>query len=151
MMRKRVAIWVLSVFVGVSLLASSGHCADVKVTFPVDEAMAVEKVKALFTDSISFYWGNTPHPAVEKTFGTFKTSKRTNAFAKARSNACGWAMASALVSLRDRAEREGANAVINIVSNIKDVEESSDTDFTCLAGKIMVNVALKGEVVTVAK
>lgn len=125
--------------------------ADSIVKYPVKESLEIEKVKALFDDSIAFYWGAESHPAVSKKYGTFKTSKRTNGFMKDRSQACGWAMASALVALRDRAEREGGNAVINIVSNIKDNEDSSETAYTCLAGSVMVNVALKGTVVTLAE
>lgn len=87
---------------------NQAQATDVKVTFPVSEAMQMEKVKALFDGDIQFYWGDQPHPPVVKDFGNFKTSKRTNGFAKTRENACGWAMASALVALRDRARKEGA-------------------------------------------
>ncbi len=143
------------IYIGIVLvacfLASPVIAADVLERYSIAEAMNLEKVKALFGDDIAFYWGEQPHPAVSKTYGTFKTSKRTNAFGKTHVDACAWAMASALVGLRDRAAREGGNAVINIVSNIKNVEESSQTDFTCLAGSVMVNVALKGKVVYLEK
>jgi uncharacterized protein YbjQ (UPF0145 family) len=133
------------IYIGIVLvacfLASPVIAADVLERYSIAEAMNLEKVKALFGDDI----------AVSKTYGTFKTSKRTNAFGKTHVDACAWAMASALVGLRDRAAREGGNAVINIVSNIKNVEESSQTDFTCLAGSVMVNVALKGKVVYLEK
>lgn len=131
---------------------SSAYGADTLVKYPVKESMEIEKVQNLFADGdISFYWGNTSHGKVTKKFGSYKTSKRTNAFAKDRSQACAWAMASALKALRDRARKEGGNAVINIVSNIKNNEESSETAYSCLAGKVMVNVALKGTVATVQK
>lgn len=143
------------VVVGIALVLSLGLTPafgeDVKVRYPIKEALEIGKVKSLFTDDISFYWGGEAHPPVTNKIGTFKTSKRTNAFMKDRGDACGWAMASALVALRDRAVREGGNAVVNIVSNIKDFEESSETEFSCLAGSIMVNVALKGSVVTIEK
>ncbi|PHR30234.1 MAG: hypothetical protein COA36_02290 [Desulfotalea sp.] len=125
--------------------------ADVLVKYPVKDAMAIEKVKKIFTDDIAFYWGDAKHGKVSKTYGNFKTSKRTNGFAKERSQACAWAMASSLVTLRDRARREGGNAVINIVSNIKNNVESSESVYTCLAGRVVVNVALKGTVVTIQK
>jgi uncharacterized protein YbjQ (UPF0145 family) len=130
---------------------NSAYAADSLVKFPIKESMEIEKVKNQFDDDISFYWGNAPHGKVTKTFGTFKTSKRTNGFAKEQSQACAWAMASSLVALRDRARREGGNAVINIFSNVKDKEESSETAYSCLAGRVMVNVALKGTVVTIQK
>lgn len=125
--------------------------ADSLVKYPIKDSMEIEKVKNLFDNDISFYWGNSPHAKVTKKFGSFKTSKRTNGFGKAQSQSCAWAMASSLVALRDRARREGGNAVINIVSNIKNHEESSQTEYSCLAGRVVVNVALKGDVVTLAK
>lgn len=130
---------------------TAATAADVKMKVPIKEAMDIEKVKAAFSGDVAFYWGKQRHSRVVKKFGTFKTSKRANGFAKAKSDACSWAMASALVALENRALREGGNAVINIVSNIKNQEESSQTEFSCLAGSLMVNVALKGTVVTLAK
>ena len=130
---------------------NSAYAADSLVKYPIKDSMELEKVKNLFDDDISFYWGTAPHGKVTKKFGTFKTSKRTNAFGKEQSQACAWAMASSLVALRDRAVKEGGNAVINIVSNIKNKEESSETAYSCLAGKVVVNVALKGDVVTISK
>ena len=130
---------------------NTAYAADSLVKYPIKDSMELEKVKNLFDDDISFYWGTAPHGKVTKKFGTFKTSKRTNAFGKEQSQACAWAMASSLVALRDRAVKEGGNAVINIVSNIKNKEESSETAYSCLAGKVVVNVALKGDVVTISK
>lgn len=130
---------------------NSAYGADSLVKYPIKESMEIEKVRNLFDNDVSFYWGNSPHKKVTKKFGSFKTSKRTNGFGKAQSQACAWAMASSLVALRDRAKREGGNAVINIVSNIKNNEESSETAYSCLAGRVVVNVALKGDVVTLSK
>lgn len=127
--------------------ATPSFSADVKEKFPIKEAMELEKVKEVFPGDVAFYWGKQPHPAVAKKYGNFKSSKRTNAFGKNRSDACAWAMASALDALQQRALREGGNAVINIVSNIKNNPESSETSYSCLAGTMMVNVALKGDVV----
>lgn len=147
-MIKRISVvCVLLLFICVS----SATARDVIEKVSINEAFEFEQVKELFGDDISFFWGEQAHPPVLKKFGSYKTSKRTSAFGKERVWACSWAMASALDALRDRAAREGGNAVINIVSNIKNNEESSTTEFTCLAGRMMVNVALKGTVVTLGK
>jgi len=127
------------------------HSADVKEKYPIKESLEYKNAKDRFSGNVSFYWGNQPHPSVVTKYGNFKTSKRTNAFGKARADACAWAMASALDALQDRAIKEGGNAVINIESNIKNNPESSQTEFSCLAGTMMVNVALKGDVVKLAK
>lgn len=147
-MKSKIVMAMVLVF---SFCGSSVLAADVKERFSVQEAMELEQVREMFPGDVAFYWGNQPHPPVSKKYGTFKTSKRTNAFGKTRDNACSWAMASSLLALQDRAYREGGNAVINIVSNISNHEESSDSEFSCLAGRVMVNVALKGKVVTLAR
>ncbi len=132
-----------------AMCVSSAVAKDVKEKYSVKKAFEFAKVKALFPGNIKFYWGKQHHPPVVKKFGTYKTSKRTNGFAKKRDYACSLAMASALSALQDRAVREGGNAVINIVSNIKNHPESSTKEFSCLAGAMMVNVALQGTVVTI--
>ncbi len=126
------------------------HAEDRKLQFSIKDAMANQKVKDVLLD-IPVYWGSQKHPAVVKKFGTFKTTKRANAFLKSKESACQWALASAIIALQERAEREGGNAVIAVKSNIKNKEFSSPDKFECLAGGMMVNVALKGTVVTIKK
>ncbi len=140
-------IYVSAVLV-VSFLVVPAYAADVFEKYRIDDAMNIPKVSSQLSGDIEFYWGDQPHPPIAQTYGTFKTSKRTSALGKSRGHACAWAMASALSALRDRAYREGGNAVINIVSNIKNRQESSAVNYSCLAGSVVVNVALKGTVVT---
>lgn len=71
-----------------------------------------------------------------------------NAFNKTDEKACNWAFLSAMIALKDRAVREGGNAVINIKSNYKNNLTSSEKTFQCGAGALMAGVALTGEVVT---
>jgi len=56
-------------------------------------------------------------------------------------------MMSALLQLHQRAQSMGANAVINIKSNYKNREVSSETDYTCGAGATIAGVALIGTIV----
>jgi uncharacterized protein YbjQ (UPF0145 family) len=56
-------------------------------------------------------------------------------------------MLSALKALQERAVREGMDAVVNIESNYKNRQFSSETEFECGAGAIMAGVALKGTLV----
>lgn len=141
----------IGTLIAVCITASPAFSADVMDKISINEAMQLEKVKALFPGDIAFYWGDQQHPPVHKRYGNYKSSKRTNALGKSRLNACAWAMASALDALQKRAHTEGGNAVINIVSNIKDHPESSQSEFNCLVGSLMVNVALKGDVVKISK
>lgn len=132
-------------------LISTASAADVMAEFPLKHALESEEVKEAIDGDIPLYWGDQEHPAVEKELGKFKTSKRTNAVGKSDQEACEWALASAIIELQNRVFLEGGNAIINIRSNINNQPRSSTTDFDCLQGNIMVNVALEGTVVALEK
>lgn len=100
-------------------------------------------------EGVDFYFGDAEHPNVVKTFGEYRTNKKTNAFNKTDVEACEWVMLSAMLALHERATSLGANAVINIRSNYKNNVESSATEYTCGAGALMAGVALIGDFVTV--
>ncbi len=129
---------------------SQAMAADVKKKYSIAAALEDPKIVEALPSNVALYWGAQQHPKISKTFGTYKTSKRTNAFGKEDQDACRWALASALIALQERAREEGGNAVVNIQSNIKNFRESSTTEYSCLVGSIMVNVALEGSVVQLA-
>lgn len=143
---------VAGVIVAACLLSAvSAMAADVKKKFTIESARSSAAVQQVLDGDIAMYWGNQPHPAIAKSIGVYKTSKRTNGFMKAEEGACAHALASALIVFQERARKEGGNAVVGLVSNIKDMEESSETEYSCLVGGMMVNVALKGTVVKLAR
>jgi len=95
-------------------------------------------------EGVSFYFGETPHPAIGTAFGEYRTNKKTNAFNKSDEDACERAMMSAMLQLHSRARSLGANAVINVESNYKNNVTSSKTEYTCGAGNVTAGVALIG-------
>ncbi len=147
-MTKKLLIFIPSL---IFCLFSSAFAADTLLTFPIDKAMQNGEVMSALRKNVTIYWGKQSTPGITQNYGNFKTSKRTNGLTKPKQEACEWALASALVYLQDRALREGANAIINIKSNINNNPTSSETEFSCLAGTVMVNVALTGEIVKLAK
>ena len=132
-------------------MSSAAYARDTIGDFSIKEALALEQAKSALGDDVKFYFGKQSHGKVSKTFGEFKTSRKTNAFNKTDKAACQWAFISALKSLKDRAVREGGNAVINIKSNYRNNLTTSETTFQCGAGAIMAGAALVGTVVTIGK
>lgn len=132
----------------VSAFISTASARDSVHRLPIAEAMARADFQESLGNQVRFFWAGQPTPAVGQRYGEYGTNKKTNAFNKTDREACEWVLLSALLSLRDRALREGGNAVINIKSNYKSSEFSSATEFECGAGSIMAGVALKGTVVT---
>ena len=133
------------------LLVTAAFARDSVENYSIAEAMALEQTKNTLGTEVSFYFGDTPSPKAVTKYGEFKTNKKTNAFNKSDLQACQWAFLSAMVALRDRALKEGGNAVINIKSNYKSNLNSSTETFQCGAGNVVAGVALVGTVVKIEK
>lgn len=129
--------------------ATIAHANDRKVMLPIEGGMSVNDAKERLGDDVKFYFGNQKTPTIVKKIGTDQTSQKTNAFGKSDAKACNWAFLSAMLRLQAHAREVGANAVVNIVSNYKNNEYSSETEFECHAGAVMAGVALKGDFVKV--
>jgi uncharacterized protein YbjQ (UPF0145 family) len=138
-------VWVLLIIS--SLFSTPVLARDTISDHSIQDALSLEKSN--LGDSVAFYFGDQSHGEVVSNYGEFRSNKKTNAFGKSDQFACQWAFLTAMTSLRDRALKEGGNAVINIKSNYKNNPTKSDTTFKCGAGNIMAGVALIGTVVRI--
>ncbi len=134
-----------------SFMISFASAADVKRHLPIENAMENGKVKDAIYPEVALYFAGDQYPAIIDDHGVFKASKKTNTFMKEKVDACEWAFASAIVSLQRHALEHDANAVVEITSNIKNRTNPSNTEYDCLTGSMMVNVAFRGRVVKLAK
>ncbi len=133
------------------LISFQANSRNTQLMLSIEEALQSSDFKEKLDPNITFYFGDQKHPKVIKSFNKFVSNKKTNAFGKADEDACQWVLLSALLSFQDRVKTEGGNAVINLVSYYKKNTFSSTTEYECRAGNIMAGVALRGEVVTLAK
>ena len=138
--------FLLAILIGL-LVVPSAFARDDVGDYSIKDALILERAKAALGTDIQFYFGAQSHGEPDKVFGEFGTNKKTNAFGKSDIEACQWVFLSAMVALRDRAVREGGNAVVNIRSNYKNNTTSSTETFQCGAGNVMAGVALIGTVV----
>ncbi|QHJ12076.1 hypothetical protein FX988_02322 [Paraglaciecola mesophila] len=130
--------------------ASPVFSKDVKHMSLIQDAMQSDVYKNRLDPNIGLYFGEQSHGSVLKSFGSFPTNKKTNAFNKTDVEACEWVLLSALLTLQERARKEGGNAVINIASYYKKNTIVSETQYECHTGTFIAGVALIGEVVTLA-
>jgi uncharacterized protein YbjQ (UPF0145 family) len=130
-------------------ICSTTQARDTKHLYSIEQAMKHSKFEEVLGSDIKLVWGKTNPGNIERKMGEYTTSKKTNAFNKSDQEACEWALLSALKTMVERARNEGANSVINIRSNYKHNEFSSEEVYECHAGAIMAGVALKAEVATV--
>ncbi|HWW72410.1 MAG TPA: excinuclease ATPase subunit [Duganella sp.] len=148
-MKKTIAVAAL---LTVSLTASfSASAEDKMIKFPIAGAMAANDAQQRLGDTVKFYFADQQTPKVVSKITSDKTSQRTNGFGKSAEKACNWVFLSAMLALQKRATEVGADAVVNIVSNFRDKEFASQTEYECADGAIMAGVALKGDFVKLAK
>lgn len=131
----------------VVLMATTAAAEDAVSTHEIS-AVTERADYAVQLEGVTFYFGRSPHPAIARTIEeNARTSLRTRKFGRSNEEACQWVMLSALLQLRDHAISVGGNAVVNVRSNWRNVEWSSETQYQCAAGFLMAGVALTGDVV----
>lgn len=135
-------IVVLGIFV-----APETGARDTKNMWPVADAMNTAEAKAQLNQGVRFYFGDSAHPPVEKSFGVFQSNKKTRGVARTDKEACEWTFLSAMLSFQARAKELGGDAVINIESYYREVQVSSATEYECGSGALMSGVTFRGDVV----
>ena len=123
---------------------------DEQKRYPITQALRSPAAQGRIDPGIRLFFGRQPHPNVTKDFGQWPTNKKTNVFAKSDLQACEWVFLSAVIALQERARKQGGNAVIDIVSNYRNIVTSSESEYVCGAGNLIAGVALKGRVVNVS-
>jgi len=135
----------------VLLLATPALARDDRLRFPISEALTSDAAKNKLDPAVKLYFGKQAHPKPARSFGHDTANRKTNAMGKTDKAACDWVFLSAVLSLQERARKEGADAVVNIVSVYKDTRTESETEYLCGAGSIVAGVALRGEMVKLGK
>jgi hypothetical protein len=147
-MRRTKLVFALVLGIGI---AGTAHARDSEYKLPIQEVLQNPEYKAKLGDDVTFRFGDGKVPARARSLGEFVANQKTNSVGRPDEQACRWAMLGALVELRERALKEGGNAVVNIVSYYQKDTFSSPTLYDCHAGGIIAGVALKGTVVKLRK
>ncbi|WP_415225364.1 excinuclease [Psychromonas sp.] len=142
---KKIIILALS---SLTLFSSFTFARDDVGSYLIAEALNSDVAKSKLGTDVAFYFGDQKYSKPQQEFGEFNTNKKTNAFNKTDEEACHWVFLSAMITLKDRAIKEGGNAIVDIKSNYKNDLVSSNETFQCGAGVVVAGVALTGKVVT---
>lgn len=134
-----------------SALATPAIARDTVLHIPLADVLAMPEAQGKLDPKMKFFLAGQATPEVVKRLSTDVSNPKTNGVGKSDEFGCKWAALSALISLQNSAKREGANAVIDIVSYYKKSEYRSATDFECHAGAIIIGVALKGTYAQIAE
>lgn len=141
----------LAATLAASTFAAPALARDTVLHIPLADVLSMPEAKDKLDPSIKFFLAGAATPQVLKRFSTDVSNPKTNGVGKSDEFGCKWAALSALISLQKSAKREGANAVVDIVSYYKKTEYRSTTDFECHAGSIIIGVALRGTYAQIAE
>jgi uncharacterized protein YbjQ (UPF0145 family) len=131
-----------------AVIPGISQARDTTHFLPFEQAVQEALNAGRLDGSVKFYLAGNPVKANVVKSGV-TTSQKTNAFNKSDEGACSWALQSALIRMQNAAKQAGANAVVNIVSNYKNVVYSDTQKYECHAGAVMAGVALKADLANV--
>ncbi len=131
-----------------AIIPGISQARDTTHFLPFEQAVQEALNAGRLDGSVKFYLAGKPVKASVVKSGV-TTSQKTNAFNKSDEAACSWALQSALIRMQNAAKQAGANAVVNIVSNYKNVVYSDAQKYECHAGAVMAGVALKADLANV--
>lgn len=80
--------------------SGSVFAKDIKVMLNIDEIMQTADYQDKLDPDIKFYCGDQSNSEIERSFGTYTSNKKTNAFNKSEQEACRWVTLSALLTLQ---------------------------------------------------
>ena len=133
-----------------ALAAAPAFARDTTLNIPLADVLAMPEAQSKLDPDFKFFLAGQKTPKVIKRFSTDTTNQKTNGFGKSDEFGCKWAALSGLIKLQESAKREGANAVVDIVSYYKKNETRSDTTIECHAGAVIIGVALRGTYAKIA-
>jgi hypothetical protein len=131
--------------------AVPAYARNTAVSVSLQSVLDMPEAKAKLDGTVKFYLAGSPTPRVEKKFGEDTSNAKTNAFNKTPEEACRWNALSALIKFQDHAKRQGANAIVGIISYNNHENFTSPTDIQCSDGAFLAGIALKGTYATVGK
>lgn len=134
----------LVLFVLLVGLTPPAYARDAVYHMKIQDVLDSSEAKAALGDRVKFYFATQKAPEAVQQFGEDVANRKTNSFGKPDEEVCRRAMLDSLLALRDRADKLGADAVVNIVSYYRKQVFASETDYECHAGAFVGGVALKG-------
>jgi len=142
---KKLGVMVLLLFLALTVAMNNAAAEDRVLKFPVKHALNSKTGKEKMLDDIRVYMVGQGHPGVDRSYREYQSNKRSTGMSDQA--ACDLAFLSAIIGLQQRADREGGNAVIDIFSITNNKKLKSSETYSCLRGRSMANVILRGTVV----
>ena len=145
--RKMTAVASGAVVATLLLIPTVADARDTLHKFPIEPALQKAQASGQLAPGVKLFFGTQKHGKPTAQLGPARTNKKTNFFNKSDVEGCEYVFLSAMIAMTQYAQRVGGNAIVNIRSNYKSNEFSSETEFECGAGNVTGGVAFVGDVV----
>lgn len=140
----------ISLALAAIVISTPALARDTILNIPLADVLDMPEAKEKLDGSVKFYLAGQKTPKIIKTLGSDVSNPKTNGLGKSDEYGCKYVALSALINFQNSAKREGANAVVDMVSYYKKNESKSDTTFECHAGTFVIGVAFKGTYAKIA-
>ncbi len=134
-------ILIAALLAGIVAAPAFGRSDPIHIT--LQSVLDMPDAKGKLDGSVKFYLAGAAAPKGKK-LGEDTANNKTNAFNKTPEEACRWAALSALIKFQDHAKRDGADAVVDLVSYNKRETFQNGTEIECLDGTFVGGITLKG-------
>jgi hypothetical protein len=131
-----------------AVMPAQGRNNAVNVT--LESVLDMPEAKAKLDGSVKFYLAGVKTPKHKK-LGQDVANAKTNAFNKTPEEACRWNVLTALIKFHEHALRQGADAVVDLVSYNEHVPFESTSELQCRDGALVNGITLKGSYAKVGK
>ncbi|RYF01555.1 MAG: excinuclease ATPase subunit [Comamonadaceae bacterium] len=128
----------------IAFAAPLAYARDTVTHITLADVLAMPEAQGKLDGSVKFFLAGQPTPPIAQKMGSDVSNQKTNGVGKTDDFGCKWVALSALIRFQESAKRQGANAVVDMVSYYKKKETSSPTTLECHAGTVVIGVALKG-------
>ena len=134
-----------AVFTALLLFALPAAARDTKYLIKIIDVLSMPEAEGKLDMGVKLYFGKQQPPAGSPR-GVVVVNPKTSGVGKEDVFGCKWAMLTALKELQQKARNVGGTAVIGIESFYKKQPFSSESEFECHAGAVVIGVALRGTV-----
>lgn len=129
----------------------SAYARDEQKMKSIEAALKSDEAKKKLNPNFKIFFGKQAHPKVDKNLGETAMKRSTTHSESDDFDPCVHAFVRAMLDFQERTRAVGGNAAVNIRSNYKNNEVSSETEYTCVSGSLVTAVAFKGEMAKLAE
>jgi FtsZ-binding cell division protein ZapB len=140
----------LAAWVALCALAPAAQAVDIVMLLPLKEVLELPEAKGRLDGSVRFHLAGQPALQVLQMRGEEIANKKAVLQDKNSRISCERAALASLLILQQGAKREGANAVVDIVSFYKQNTVANAAAIECHVGTFSAFVTLKGSYASVA-